>query len=84
MAICASLLESAELFRDGYCSVKGGLAPDLARRLHSFLEVSANVPVLPARSWNSSEAAAEELFRFVLAHLSCLSSMTYTGMPYEG
>lgn len=56
-------------------SAKGGLAPDLARRLHSFLEVSANVPALPARSWNSSEAAAEELFRLVLAQHSCWSSL---------
>ncbi|BDA46038.1 probable GTP diphosphokinase CRSH, chloroplastic at N-terminal half [Coccomyxa sp. Obi] len=55
--------EEAQSGESAHTAYKGGLAPDLARRLHSFLEVSANVPALPARSWNSSEAAAEELFR---------------------
>lgn len=63
--------EEAQSGEAAHAAYKGGLAPDLARRLHGFLEISANPPALPARSWNSSEAAAEELFR---CDFGCISS----------
>lgn len=55
--------EEAQSGEAAHAAYKGGLAPDLARRLHGFLDISTNPPALSTRSWNSSEAAAEELFR---------------------
>ena len=56
--------EEAQSGEAAHAAYKGGLAPGLARRLHSFLDLSAIPPALPAATlWNSSEAAAEELFR---------------------
>jgi hypothetical protein len=65
LSAVAGMHEDAQSGEAAHAAYKGGLAPDLARRLHSFLDISANPPALPPRSWNSSEAAAEELFRFV-------------------
>ena len=60
----AGMDEEAQSGEAAHAAYKGGLAPGLARRLHTFLEVSASPPALPVPAlWNSSEAAAEELFR---------------------
>ena len=60
----AGMHEEAQSGEAAHAAYKGGLAPGLARRLHSFLDLSAIPPALPAATlWNSSEAAAEELFR---------------------
>lgn len=60
----AGMHEEAQSGEAAHAAYKGGLAPGLARRLQSFLELAASPPALPAPAlWNSSEAAAEELFR---------------------
>ncbi len=60
----AGMHEDAQSGEAAHAAYKGGLAPGLARRLQSFLELAACPPALPAPAlWNSSEAAAEELFR---------------------
>ena len=60
----AGMHEEAQSGEAAHAAYKGGLAPGLARRLQSFLELAARPPVLPTPAfWNSSEAAAEELFR---------------------
>ena len=47
-----------------HAAYKGGLAAGQARRLQTFLEsVAKPAQQLPARLWDSSEAAARELFR---------------------
>ena len=58
----------AEFGQAAHTAYKGGLGPKQARQLRSWTQQSLNVrpPAdgVPAGSWASSEAAAEELFRW--------------------
>jgi hypothetical protein len=63
-----------------HAAYKGGLAAGQARRLQSFLETAAVQPAaLPARLWDSSEAAAAELFRHAPACVSLPHVLSMTG-----
>ena len=63
MCVCAGMHADAQSGEAAHAAYKGGLAAGQARRLQNFLETVAKPAQLPARLWDSSEAAARELFR---------------------